>query len=87
MAAKIEDTLTWLNEKITAQEDAGLLSEPVLLSSDMNAKLTKVQKLFKKVTDKKKPKEKKEKKVESEESDKSQEEHASTDGESETFDL
>lgn len=56
VANKIEDTLTWLDEKMTAQEEAGLLSEPVLTSGDMTTKLTKVQKLFKKITDKKKPK-------------------------------
>lgn len=71
LSDKIEDTRTWLDEKIEAQAKEGLTADPVFTSDVVQQRVEKVSKLFKKTTDKKKPKEKKpkEKKPKNEESD------------------
>lgn len=59
LADKIEELRTWLDNKIEEQAKLGLAAEPVLTADVVQQKVQKVGKLFKKVTDKKKPKEKK----------------------------
>lgn len=71
---KIEEMRTWLDEKIEAQALAGLAADPVLTADQVSQRAEKVGKLFKKITDKKKPKEKKPKKEEKEEKEENQDE-------------
>lgn len=56
---KIEETRNWLEDKIAEQTKAGLTADPVLTQDQVVSRVEKVAKMYRKVTDKKKPKEKK----------------------------
>ena len=64
---KIEDMNSWLEEKVKEQAEKKLTDDAVLTAKDVDAKFKPVEKLYKKVTDKKKPKETKKKKEKKEE--------------------
>ena len=66
---KIQETKEWLDKKMEKQSSKKLDEEPAFEVSEARTKLKSVGKLFKKITEKKKPKEKKPKKVETEDSE------------------
>lgn len=72
---KIEEAVSWLNEKVEAQNDVGLSGDPAFSMDSVQPKIEKVTKLFKKVTGKKKPKEKKSKEAKTEKKEEDNEEH------------
>lgn len=59
---KMNDMNSWLEEKVKEQAEKKLTDDAVITAKDIDAKFKPVEKLYKKVTDKKKPKEVKKKK-------------------------
>ncbi len=84
LADKISEMRSWLEDKIKEQAKVPLHEDPVVTADAITNKLKPVTKLYKKVTDKKKPKEKKAK--ESKEEDKKDSDNESGD-EKEKVDL
>jgi hypothetical protein len=72
---KIDEAVSWLNEKVEAQNAVGLSGDPAFSMDSVQPKIEKVTKLHKKVTGKKKPKEKKSKEAKTEEKAEDGEEH------------
>lgn len=58
---------SWLEDKLKEQSKAALHEDPVITAEAITNKLKPVTKLYKKVTEKKKPKEKKPKETKEEE--------------------
>jgi len=58
----MQEMQTWLEEKVKEQSTRKLSEDPIFASVEVEKKLKPLEKLYKKVTNKKKPKEKKEKK-------------------------
>ena len=56
---KIDEARTWIQDKLKEQANLGLTADPVITGESVNKKAEAVFKLFKKLSDKKKPKEKK----------------------------
>jgi hypothetical protein len=77
LADKISEMRSWLEDKIKEQAKVPLHEDPVVTADTITNKLKPVTKLYKKVTDKKKPKEKKAK--ESKEEDKKDSDNESGD--------
>jgi len=75
LADKISDMRSWLGEKIKEQSEVSLHDDPVISTEAIANKLKPVTKLYKKLTEKKKPKEKKAK----EQEEKKESEHESGD--------
>ena len=67
LADKISDMRSWLSEKLKEQSKVPLHEDPIVNAEAISNKLKPVTKLYKKVTEKKKPKEKKPKEVKEEE--------------------
>lgn len=68
VTSKIEETMTWLDSMVEKQSELALDEDPAFTSSEVISKTEAVTKLFKKVTEKKKPREKKSKKNKKDES-------------------
>ena len=77
LADKISEMRSWLEDKIKEQAKVPLHEDPIVTADTITNKLKPVTKLYKKVTDKKKPKEKKAK--ESKEEDKKDSDNESGD--------
>jgi len=56
---KIQEMQSWLDEKVKEQSTRKLSEDPVFNALEVEKKLKPVEKLYKKVTNRKKPKEKK----------------------------
>ena len=67
LADKISDMRSWLQDKLKEQSKAALHEDPVITAEAITNKLKPVSKLYKKVTEKKKPKEKKSKETKEDE--------------------
>lgn len=78
LADKISETRSWLDEKTKEQAKLPLHEDPVFTAESLANKLKPVTKLYKKVTEKKKPREKKPK--ESKEDDKKDSDNDSNEG-------
>jgi hypothetical protein len=63
VTSKIEDTQKWLEEKMNEQSQLTMTDEPTFTSKQLDNKVKSAEKLYKKISGKKKPKEPKKPKV------------------------